>query len=491
MGVTHSTTRPRLDDRWEPTGTKVLIFGLGLLGGGVGVARYFAQHGAALRITDLRSAEELRPTLEALSDIDAEYVLGEHREEDFAWADVVLRNPGVPPSSRWLRYADELGKRVDMELSYVVDRCPAHITAVTGTKGKTTTTTLLHQLLESGGEHVELAGNMGKSAITLLDELTIEDHLLLEISAQQLEGRLERGWGPRVAVITNVDDDHLERYGSLEAYREVKASLARGQHAGDWAVLPAWDAELAALCVDTPASTVFVRDPDRPFVVDATDHAAVVDVEPDRLVWIDRRTGEVTELASLADFGLLGRHNRVNLAFAVAAAYANGRTPEQISGAISTLQPPEHRLQPIGTGSLPGGHQVTFVDDTTATAPIAVASALEALSAEQVVLICGGVAKGSDFAPMVTAIEKSGAQVVTLPGTGTDRIVEQLTQRDPAASVTPAADMDEAVRRAVELATASGATRVLLSPGCASFGLFRNEFHRGQAFADAVRLYVD
>jgi hypothetical protein len=125
VGVTDTTAHTEPQERWEPAGTRVLIMGLGLLGGGIGVARYFANHGADVRVTDLRSAEELRPTLEALSDIDAEYVLGEHREEDFGWADVIIRNPGVPPSSRWLRYAAELGKHVDMELSYVVERALA------------------------------------------------------------------------------------------------------------------------------------------------------------------------------------------------------------------------------------------------------------------------------------------------------------------------------------------------------------------------------
>lgn len=466
-------------------GKNVLLLGVGLIGGGIGMARYLHRHGAKLRITDLRTAEVLRPTLDALSDIESEYVLGEHREEDIRWADLIVANPGVAPNSRYLLLARELGTPIEMELSYFTKHCPARVTAVTGTKGKTTTTMLLHQLLEADGSHVHLAGNMGVPAITLLDELTADDQVLLEISCQQLEGRLEEGWSPDVAVITNVEDDHIERYGSVEAYRRVKASLVMGQSATGATVLPGWDRGLLALCADVPSTKTLVRDPERPFHDDVLEVAAVVELDGDALRRVGR-DGTVEELCQFDAYPLRGRHNRLNLTFAAAAAYANGRSAERIAGVVPSLRPVEHRLQTVGVGA-----GITYVNDSAATAPIAVVSALEALSSERVVLICGGVGKGSDFAPMVAAIEKSVTAVVLLPGTGTDLLLGLLADYARTAPVGTVADMPAAVGRAVELARAKDATCVLLSPGCASFGLFRNEFDRGNAFMAAARTYLD
>lgn len=447
------------------------------------MARYAAEHGARLRITDLRTADQLQPALTELAGIDAEFVLGEHRAEDLEWADLVVRNPGVPPSSRWLRLAHELGKPIEMELGYFVRRCPARISAVTGTKGKTTTTSLLHQLLEFDGDRVHLAGNMGVSAISLLDGLTADDHVLLEISAQQLEALADEGWPPDVAIVTNVDDDHIERYGSLAAYRIVKASLTLGQSSDGWSVLPAWDRELAELCAKSPSKKVFVRDQERPDAVDGIPAAAFVEVDEGEVRWIEPEAGPApTVLCDLTRFGLLGRHNRINLAYAVAAAYVNGRAPERISAAVPDLHGVEHRLEPVGER-----HGVRYVNDTAATAPIAVASALEALADRRVVLICGGTDKGSDFRPMLEAIERAGPRLVLLPGSGTDRLLAALRDRSYDVPIAQVDSMPAAVRQAAEIARTVDASHVVLSPGCASFGLFLNEFDRGRQFVAAVR----
>ncbi|WP_020576735.1 UDP-N-acetylmuramoyl-L-alanine--D-glutamate ligase [Actinopolymorpha alba] len=461
--------------------TKVLVLGLGLLGGGIGMARYFARRGAQVRITDLRTPEQLRPALDALSDLDAEYVLGTNRPEDVHWADIVVRNPGVRPDAPLLRLARELGKQVEMEVGYFVRHCPAPITAVTGTKGKTTTTALLHQLLESDGSPVRIAGNMGLSAIDLLDELTPDDQVLLEISAQQLEARADVGWSPAVAVITNVADDHLDRYGSLREYRRVKASLTMGQTADGWTILPGWDGELAAMCTSVPSRKVFVRDSAQPFPASAFGPFAVVEIGEDGVTWTDA-DGRALELCGFAEFGLLGVHNRVNLAFAAAAAYANGRSPAEISKAVPQLKPVDHRLQHCGAW-----RQIAFINDSAATAPIAAAASLRALSDERVVLICGGASKGSDFAPMAKAIEETGAIVVLLPGAGSTELARELQECHLSHPVVRVDGMDEAVAAAIDLAASTDATCVTLSPGCASFGLFLNEFERGHAFVEAVR----
>jgi UDP-N-acetylmuramoylalanine--D-glutamate ligase len=461
-------------------GRNILILGLGILGGGLGMARYCARYGARLRITDLRDEEKLRPALEALRDVQAEYVLGEHRAEDVEWADLVVRNPGVRPDHELLKLAEKLGKPVEMEIPYFVRHCPARLVAVTGTKGKTSTTTVLHQFLQAGGKTVHLAGNMGESAMALLDTLGPDDEVLLEVSSYQLEGLAGRGAPLRVAVITNVEDDHLDRYGDLETYRRVKASVAEGQSADDWLVLPAWDAELARLCARWPCHKVYVRRPGMG-ADPAVEHgaAAVVTIE-DRAVRWQRPGGPSEVIADLRELTLLGAHNRVNVAFAAAAAYAYGREPRDISAAVPLLTPVAHRLEPVGRVD-----GIDFINDSAASAPVAVIAALEAVSDRRPVVIAGGVDKAADYTRMIDALVTAEVPLVLLPGSATDRLVAELDRRGRPAPAR-VSSMAEAVTVAYRLARELPADVVLLSPGAASHGLFVNEFDRGRQFGRAV-----
>ncbi len=331
---------------YDFNGKKVLILGLGILGGGIGMARYCARHGATLRITDLRSVEHLRPALAALSDLEAEYVLGEHRAEDIDWADIVIRNPGVPPSHPLLRRASSQGKPIDMEMAYFIRHCPARMLVVTGTKGKTSTTSILYSFLRSSNPDVGLAGNMGESAIDLLDNLRASDEMLLEVSSYQLEGLLDHPAPVNIALITNVGDDHLDRYGSIASYRQVKASVGKGQTSEDWLILPGWDEALIELCAAYPSRKVLVHaaghDGDS---AHAGPRSADVHLIGEGVSWTGT-DGKAQLIADLSELRLLGSHNRVNVAFAAAAAHIAGRSAAQITGAIGGLEPVAHRLQP-------------------------------------------------------------------------------------------------------------------------------------------------
>jgi UDP-N-acetylmuramoylalanine--D-glutamate ligase len=461
-------------------GRKVLILGLGILGGGIAMARYLHDHGAVLRITDLRSAADLAPALEALADVPAEYRLGAHSEADVRWADVVIRNPGVRSDDRFLAFARQLGRPVEMEMSFFFRWTPARLTAVTGTKGKTTTTTLLHNLLQADERHIHLTGNMGLPAITLLDSLTPADHVLVEISCYQLEGMPTTGWSPDVALITNVDDDHLDRYGSLDEYAAVKASLTLGQNEAGWAVLPGWDQRLLSLCAQSKAQKALVyRDDDHDGEAMVGSHARIA-IEGDTIRW-HSNDGVSVDLCSTRDYGLVGYHNKLNLAFAAAGAFVNGVKPEAIAGMVPSLSPVRHRLEVVGEKD-----GIDFVNDSAASAPTAVVSALEAFNQERCVVICGGVDKGSDFSRMVSAIASHAVAAVLLPGSGSEVIAQQLADAHSDLPVVHADRMPDAVAAADRMAQTYRATRVLLSPGCASFGLFLNEFDRGDQFTRAV-----
>src|SRR5262245_11072209 len=192
-------------------GKRVTVMGLGTRGGGVGVARFLAEHGAIVTVTDGKSADELAQPMSELAGLPIRYVLGGHAEYDFtpAGADIVVRNPGVRRTSPWLRVAREAGVPIEMEMSLLVRLCPAPIIGITGTKGKTTTATLCAAMLAAWDDRTVLAGNMGVSALAQLDRIAPETPVVIEVSNWQLEALDEHRLSPHIAVLTNISEDHL------------------------------------------------------------------------------------------------------------------------------------------------------------------------------------------------------------------------------------------------------------------------------------------
>lgn len=464
------------------TDANVLVLGIGILGGGQGVARYLRDSGANVRASDMRAESDFDPSMVAeLRALGCELHFGGHPNEDVDWADIVFRNPAVRQEAPILVHAREAGKRIEMEIKFFADRCRAPLIIVTGSKGKTTTTMLLRQLLDAGsGRRVAMAGNMGVSALAMLDSLTADDIALLEVSSFLLEEAPDGGWHPHVAVITNVGDDHLDRYHhSMDEYRAVKVSVTLGQTAGDWMVLPAWDDEILSATAATPATRVLVHDARHDRGLSRASHELFV--AAGRFVATGFATDAV-DLGRVDDLSLHGAHNATNFLFAAGAALAMGVDAAAIRDAVADLSPVSHRLEDIGT------HRgLTFVDDTTATAPMAVVAALDALPEVSAVVICGGHDKGATFDPMVDALATRAAAVVALPGTGTDRFIDELRARIEPSRLSMAESMADAVNVAIGLASAVGATTVMLSPGCASFGGFRNEFDRADQFRAAFQ----
>ncbi len=466
------------------TDANVLVLGIGILGGGHGVARYLRDAGANVRASDMRAEDDFDPALVAeLRALGCELHFGGHPIEDVEWADIVFRNPAVRQEAPILVSARAAGKRIEMEIKFFAERCPAPLIIVTGSKGKTTTTMLLRQLLESGsGRRVATAGNMGVSALAMLDSLRADQIALLEVSSFLLEEAPDDGWHPHVAVITNVGDDHLDRYHqSMDEYRAVKVSVTAGQTDGDWMVLPAWDDPILAATASTAATRVLVHDARHERGPSRSSHELFV--AGGRFVATGFAT-EAMDLGGIADLALQGAHNATNFMFAAGAALAMSVDPAAIREALPGLSSVSHRLEEIGTH---GG--LTFVDDTTATAPMAVVAALEALPAASAVVICGGHDKGATFDPMVDALATRAAAVVLLRGTGTDRFIDDLRTRMHPQRLSVADSMAHAVDVAVGLAPTVGATTVLLSPGCASFGGFRNEFDRADQFIAAFQRF--
>lgn len=420
--------------------------GLGVQSGGLGVATFMRDHGADLVVTDLRSESQLAPSLAALGTAGVRYVLGRHAFDDFERAEIVVRNPAVPAGSPYLRAARDAGAYVEMEFTLFLRWCrQARVIGVTGTRGKTTTATALHAMLTAGGERALLAGNMRVSALAQLHEIEPKSTVVLELSSAQLEGLAGTGLRTRGAIVTNLMADHLDRYDAMQDYAEAKVSLIANQRAGDWAVIPAgrgWPDWFAAR-----AGGTVVR-PDLRYAPPG---------------WARAR--------------LSGRHNRANLALAAAAAGQTGVRASAIARAIGEFGGVAARQELIG---IIGG--VRAYNDTTATTPEAALAALGTIPGPWV-LIAGGSDKRLDFEPLAARLRSADhlRGIVLLPGSGTDRLQPLLA----GCRVEAAADMAAAVEQALALARHGDA--LLLSPACASFGLFTNEFDRGDQFVACLR----
>lgn len=464
----------------------VLVMGLGLHGGGLGVTRFLLRHGARVTVTDLRTAEDLAPTLHALEGEPVCYVLGEHRLQDFAQTELVVRNPGVPLDSPYLAESRRRGIPIEMEMTLFFAHCPGTILGVTGTKGKSTTTALLGHLLERRYPDTVVAGNLRVSALEALPRIGPETPVVLELSSWQLEGLGERGFAPHVAVVTNLSPDHLNRYSSWEAYVAAKQLIYRGQGRGDTLVLNADDPVVRRFAGDAPSRLAWFglashRNGQALRTVDQTvlpTGAGAALLAQDEIVWVDP-DGATTAVCPVRDIPLPGRHNLANVLAATAAAHLFGVSLTGIAAGIASFRGLAGRLETVRV--LDG---VSYINDTTSTAPAAAVAALRALEGP-LLLIAGGADKDLDYDEMATVAAKRARAILLLEGTATDKIEHGLRQAGAGERIVGRfTDLEAAVRQARTMAR-PGET-VLLSPGCASFGMFRHEFERGQRFQEAV-----
>lgn len=449
-------------------GRRALVMGLGTHDGGLGVARYLAHSGAEVTVTDLRGPEALASALEALSGLPLRFTLGEHRAADFERAEIVVRNPAVPLDSPWLALARAHGASIEMEMSLFFRACPAPIVGITGTKGKTTTATLCAGILRQWRPDTVLAGNMGKSALDTLERITPETPVVLELSSWQLEGLVEPGLSPQIAVFTNFSEDHLNRYRSMAEYLNAKLQIARCQGPDDFFVVNRDDPAIWGARGVTRGHVV-------PFGVDDGEASGAF-LSGERLLW--RRQGEEAEICRAGELTLPGAHNARNALAAAAAALLRGAAVEDARRGLTGAAPVPHRQERVA--EVDG---VLYVNDTAATTPAAVFAALDTFRGRPLVVIAGGSDKQVPLEELARRLAAEAAAVVLLQGAATPELAARLD----AAGTTVLGPFDSMPRA---VGTAAGLARpgeiVLLSPGCASFGMFRDEFHRGEAFREAV-----
>jgi UDP-N-acetylmuramoylalanine--D-glutamate ligase len=455
---------------------RVLVMGLGLHGGGLGVTRWLVKQGAHVTITDLKNAEELKPTLEALSDLPVGYVLGEHRESDFTNADLVIRNPGVPRESKFLALAQEQGIPIRMEMGLFFERLPRgaeQVIGITGTKGKTTTTLMVGEILKRENPKTVVAGNLRVSALELLDTIDAETPVVLELSSFQLEEFETLKISPHLAAITNIYPDHLDRYRDMDEYVAAKAQIFLHQGLSDYCILN-FDNSIVTHLRPRVVSQVVWFSAKR-----ALNDGALV--ERGAIAWNQRGTKQ--RVLRVAELGAMGEHNIENALAATAISLTWGARVELVADALRNFKGAPHRLEVVR--ELNG---VSYINDTTATAPAATVAALKALTSYggQIYLIAGGSDKRLDFTEMAQMISAQRVKVILLEGAGTEKLEQALKQVGADNLILRKyGQLEDAVLRAREEAK-SGDT-VLLSPGCASFGMFANEFERGDKFREIVK----
>lgn len=450
---------------------KVLIFGMGLHGGGVAAVKYFLRHGAEVTVTDLKSRRELAPSIKKLpNNKRLTFSLGGHKKEDFRHADIVVKGPGIPLESPYLKIAMKAGATITSDVAVFFEEAKGTILGVTGTKGKSTTTTLLFELCKTKAGHTYLGGNIRISVLDFLDKLQKNDTAVLELSSFQLETLPSVKRSPHISVITNLSPDHLDRYGSVQAYYRAKYPIFQYQKPGDFVVCNFDDKNVQRLGKKLPSVRRYWFSVKR--VVTQGAYAQ------DGVIYF-KKGKRAERIIDFQECKLRGEHNLSNALAAVAAARLHGVPKITIAKKLKAFPGIPYRLEFIAKKN---GR--SYYNDTTATNPVPSIHALSSFE-EPIVLIAGGSEKNLNFDDFVKSISRRVKALVLLDDKASRRIYELLQKQKQYPPVLWAKTMKQAVRLAHQQSDPGDV--VLLSPACASFGLFKNEFDRGDQFNDAVK----
>ncbi len=420
-------------------GKRVTVLGLGHFGGGIAVSRWSVEQGARVTVADDAAAERLGDSVAQLAGLPIDFRLG---GEPLPAADLVVASPAVPPTHPALVAARAAGTPVTTEICLFAERCPAPVFGVTGTKGKSTTSTLLGRMLGPG---TWVGGNIGRSLLADLPAIRPTDRVVLELSSFMLHYLGRAGWSPHVAVVTLLTRDHLDWHGSIENYVADKRQIVAHQRPDDLAVLNGGDPATAALAAATAARVVrFNTGSERPFAL-----------------------------------RLSGAHNQVNAQAAFAAAATAGVTWDAAQAAVADFAGLPHRLEVVADVA-----GVRWVNDSIATIPEAAVAALRSFPAGRTVQIVGGSGKKAlDTADLCAALAADAHAVLCIGETGPALAAE--VNRRSAGRAWPCGDLPTAIGAARQLARPGDV--VLLSPGHPSYDQFVNFQERGETFTRLAR----
>lgn len=448
-------------------GDAILVIGLGR--SGLASLEVLAHHNVRLYATDEKPTQALNEAIALAESFGARFVEPDALDailQTIAWA---VLSPGVPPISPVVSAIHRANVPVMGEIELAYRLCKAPIVAVTGTKGKSTTTALIGHLLRGCGRHARVGGNIGNPLIKEVAGATSGDWVVAEVSSFQLE--TIRAFKPRVAVLLNVAPDHLDRYPSMDEYAEAKYRIFANQSMSDWFVGNLDDPRIEALAWRHGNARVQARQ--LWFTRNGSERATMY--LRDGVITYAPVTGDPRPIPLLpcSEIPLQGEHNVGNAMAALLAALAVGCDPVSLSGAIRSFVPMPHRLERVA--EIDG---VLYVDDSKSTIPASVVAALRSFD-RPIVLIAGGRSKGIGFAELGAAIAQHVKALVAI-----GESASEIRRAAGEVAVIEAFSMEEAVQRASDLAAPGDV--VLLSPGCASFDMFTSAEDRGEQFCAAV-----
>ena len=452
-------------------GKKVLVVGFGV--SGVSVAKYMAKQGAKVTVTDTKQKSELTESVNACADLKIEYELGKHNDASFATAELVVMSPGVPLNIKPLEATRAANIPITNEIDLAAAALKEPLIAVSGTNGKTTTTTLIGEMFKADNRPAYVGGNIGKPLLDYLTEGSRADVVVAELSSFQLE--LTQKVVPAVAVITNVEPDHLDRYPSYEAYIAAKKRLLQACDKNSYVVLN----------YDNPVTQGF-------------GHECV-----GRLMWITKKNplsigGEFAEnfngcyyvaaekkihakifgkeeVYDVSKIRVYGEHNKENFMAAICAARAMGVNPQAIQKVIDEFRGIAHRLEFVRKKD-----GVFFFNDSKATNPQSQLKAIGAFPANPIILIAGGKDKNFDFTPLAEVV-RTRCKLLILMGEAKEKMNRAIGDF---AETYLVGTFEEAVLLAFQ--KSRNGDIILLSPGCSSFDMFRNYEERGDYFKKLV-----
>ncbi|HWW13500.1 MAG TPA: UDP-N-acetylmuramoyl-L-alanine--D-glutamate ligase [Candidatus Dormibacteraeota bacterium] len=451
----------------ELNNKRVLVVGLGK--SGVASALFLKARGARVTVSDTKSGDELRNEIPALLDHGITVETGGHGERTFRGQDLIVVSPGVPVDAPLLVQARAMGEAVIGEIELAAQFLPGPIVAITGSNGKTTTTTLTGEILTAGGLPTLVGGNIGTPAISLAERAKPETVIVLEVSSFQLE--TIQTFRPKIAVVLNVTPDHLDRHRTFEAYVDAKARIFENQRGDDFAVLNEDDPTCVGMAARTRAQ-VFWFSRQKEVKQGAW-------VREGNILFRDGRKNAQREIMLVSEIPLKGAHNLENVLAAVCAGALMGCAPEKIWQAVRDFKAVEHRLEFVAT--IRG---VDYYNDSKATNVDATIKALESFPAN-IHLILGGKDKGSDYAVLNALLRQRVKRVYTI-GAAAGKIESQIVSpKGGGVEVVHAETLENALRKANAVAEAGDV--VLLAPACASFDQFRNYEERGRVFKEIVR----
>lgn len=456
-------------------GKKVLIVGFGT--SGISVARYMHKQGAQIVVTDSKQKTDLADAIAACSELKIEYDLGKHTQKYFVTSDLIVVSPGVPLNLKLLDEAREKGIPITTEIDLAASLLKEPLIAITGTNGKTTTTRLLGEIFKSDQKPVFVGGNIGQP---LLDHSGNggggTEVVVAEVSSFQLESCDKMV--PAVAVFTNIDQDHLDRYGTMEAYINAKKRLLQRCDKTSFVVLNHDDPNLLEFSNESPGRVLWFMKKD-PMTVggEFAESFTGAYFVPGTTRIVGRFNGK-EEVYDVSKFRLFGDHNKENAMAAICAARAMGVSPAAIQKTLNEFEGMPHRLEFVRKKD-----GVYFINDSKSTNVSGVRVSLEAFRKNPIILVAGGKDKDSDYSVLGDLVQKK-VKIMILLGEAKEKINRAIGDYTETYLV---GTFEEAVLMAYQKSRTGDI--ILLSPGCASYDMFKNYEERGDYFKKLVQQF--